>query len=363
MNKKILYVEDNKFDRLAFERYLRDEADINFTITGSIEEARKIISEKEFDIIITDYSLADGTAFDVLDLSRHIPVVVTTGTGSEEIAVKLMRAGAKDYLIKDIENNYLKILPVVIDNTLQHIRDREALIKSRIELEQSRDLKERQDIFMGIASHELKTPLTSIKAYIQLIKRMVQEGKTTDAAVFLDKTDTNVSKLQDLINELLDISKIQSSGLRLLESTFDFDELVTDVINSMKHTVKQTIVKEGGVNSLITADKQRLEQVLLNYITNAAKYSPEADKIIVDVKEKNNSLVVSVKDFGIGIPEKELHKIFGRFYRVEKTSQKFSGLGIGLYISSEIIRKHGGDVSVESEEGKGSTFTFTLPIK
>lgn len=110
------------------------------------------------------------------------------------------------------------------------------------------------------------------------------------------------------------------------------------------------------------ADRQRIEQVLTNYISDAIKYSPGADKVVVRVTEQREKVKVEVMDFGVGIPEKEQNKIFQRFYRVEKTSQKFSGSGIGLFISSEIIKRHGGSFGLESKEGKGSTFYFTLPL-
>jgi two-component system CheB/CheR fusion protein len=122
------------------------------------------------------------------------------------------------------------------------------------------------------------------------------------------------------------------------------------------------IVLEGKTGIILNADNNRIEQVVNNFLSNAIKYSPGADKIIVKVERKKNTIKLSVKDFGIGIPEDQISHVFDRFYRVEESGRNFQGLGLGLYISAEIIRRHNGKIGVERNEGEGSTFWFTLPL-
>lgn len=364
--KKILYVEDNKFDQAVFKRFIGESADIDYTITSTIRDAKKILNEQHFDVIVSDFSLSDGDAFDILEMRRDTPVIVTAGTGNEEIAVKLMKSGAKDYLIKDIDNNYLKILPLVIENTIKHKEAENALIRSLVELEQSMELQRKKDEFIGIASHELKTPLTSIKAYIQLLERELQGGNsnTTHLLNFVLKTNNHISRLEALIAQLLDVSKIQAGKLQYVMEPFSFDEMVKDTADAMQHiAVGHKIIINGSAGIAVEGDRQRLEQVLTNYLTNAVKYSPGADKVLINVTKDDQNVIVEVRDFGIGISEEHQQHLFDRFFRVEDRTHRFSGLGIGLYISKEIITRHHGKVWVKSEVGKGTSFFFSIPLR
>lgn len=226
-----------------------------------------------------------------------------------------------------------------------------------------KELERKKDEFMGAASHELKTPLTSLKAYIQLLDGTIKAGDIPKAALYLHKTTNHLERLNRLIEKLLDVSRIQGGKMQLNISEFDLDELVNETVEGVQHTVQHKIIKQGGIKRLVKGDKQRIEQVLINVLTNAAKYSPRADKVIVTVKEKDKAVIVSVQDFGIGIPKEKQQKIFDRFYRAEEDQTKFQGLGIGLFISCEIIKQHKGELWVESEVGKGSTFYFRLPLQ
>jgi PAS domain S-box-containing protein len=226
-----------------------------------------------------------------------------------------------------------------------------------------KEAERKKDEFIGAASHELKTPLTSLKAYIQLMESTLKEGDISKAAIYLHKTTGYVDRLNKLIEELLDISRIQGGKLQLNITKFDLDELINEAIDAVQNIVDHKITKRGGVTRLVSADRQRIEQVLVNLLTNAAKYSPKGEKIDVAVKEDQNSVTISIRDFGIGIPSEKQGKIFERFYRAEEDQVKFQGLGLGLYISSEIINSHKGKIWVESEEGKGSTFYVMLPAQ
>jgi PAS domain S-box-containing protein len=225
-----------------------------------------------------------------------------------------------------------------------------------------KELEHKREEFLGAASHELKTPLTSLQAYVQLMELTLQQGDATKSILYLHKTKSYLNRLNNLISELLDISRIQGGKLECNFTTIDLDELVTEVVDGVQHTVSHKIIRQGGISKLVRIDKQRIEQVMINLLTNAAKYSPGADKVIVTVKESNNEAVISVRDFGIGLTPAQQQKVFERFYRAEKDQSRFKGLGLGLYISHEIIKQHRGKIWVNSEEGKGSTFHFSIPV-
>ncbi|MBC8045486.1 MAG: PAS domain S-box protein [Fimbriimonadaceae bacterium] len=216
-------------------------------------------------------------------------------------------------------------------------------------------IEDKKDEFIGIASHELKTPLTSVKAYAQLLQLIIDKDENEEAAMYIDK-------LNNLISELLDITRIQHGKLPIIITEFGFDILLKETVDMIQSTSQKHIIKQQGNSSvIINADKERIQQVLINLLSNAVKYSPGSDTIEVKVKTKDNLLHVTVTDNGIGIPKGDLNKVFERFYRVEG-DDKFQGLGIGLFISSEIINRHNGRIWVESEPGKGSAFHFTIPL-
>lgn len=226
-----------------------------------------------------------------------------------------------------------------------------------------KELEQRKDEFISIASHELKTPLTSIKGYNQILERMVKDWDNEKVKLYLKKTSLYIDRLNSLITDLLDVSKIQSGKLQLNTTEFDFDELVREGIDSVQlMDSHHVILCQGKACQKVTGDKERLEQVFTNLLVNAIKYSPNADKVIVSVTCEGGFVKVGITDFGIGIDKQHQEQIFERFYRVDDPSKKFSGLGIGLYISQEIISRHGGKIWVKSEVGEGSTFFFTIPV-
>ncbi len=234
------------------------------------------------------------------------------------------------------------------------------LMQSQRELQRAIGIR---DNFISIASHELKTPLTSLKVYAEvLLRRFTQKGQT-EAASYMDKMNKQIDKLTDLIADLLDVSRLQSGHMVFREEKFDLNLMIREVIDNTNSIAENhTIHLKGAVKHAVWGDKDRLSQVLSNFLTNAIKYSPKADKVLVSVKERNNIAVVSVQDFGLGIEKVHQKKIFNRFYRVsDADEQTYPGLGIGLYICHEIIKRHGGEILVESSKGKGSTFSFTIP--
>jgi len=234
-----------------------------------------------------------------------------------------------------------------------------------MDISQRMELERRKDDFISMASHELKTPITSVKAYAQLLHQLFGKRPDDIPYKYLTRMETQIDKLTDLISDLLDASKAQQGKLEFTKELFDLNTLTDDVIENLQAIANNhTIVKRGKVKRKILADRDRIGQVMTNLITNAIKYSPNKDKVVVSLSEKNNHFKVSVKDFGIGIPKKHQIRIFQQFYRVhEENNKKFEGLGIGLYISHQIVQRHGGEMGVKSKRGDGSTFFFSMPIK
>jgi hypothetical protein len=233
-----------------------------------------------------------------------------------------------------------------------------------VDITEQKYLQQQKDDFIGIASHELKTPVTSVKAYTQVLERMLQKKGDTKEANMIKKMDAQLNRLTSLIGDLLDVTKINSGKLQFNNQEFDFNAILDELIEDLQRTTgKHTIVKNFVPGGIVFGDKERIGQVVTNLITNAIKYSPHADKVIVHTTIDEKEITLCVQDFGIGIATKNLDKVFEQFYRVSGEMQHtFPGLGLGLYISSEIIKREGGRIWVTSEEGKGSTFCFALPL-
>ena len=244
-------------------------------------------------------------------------------------------------------------------------------IKQMEELRKALEADKLKSDFIKMASHELKTPITSIKGYVQLLLAMVKEKEEemSLSPLFVKSSLVNIEKqvnrLTRLMSELLDLSKIESGQLQLNREEFSMNELVIDVVQDVLYTnPRHQINVYHDFASTVWADKDRIGQVIVNLLTNAIKYSPQADKIDVMIHQpEKNSVAISVKDFGIGIDKKDHEKIFDRFYRTEGyNEQTYPGFGIGLFIAKETVKRHDGVITVESEKGRGSTFTFTLPV-
>jgi two-component system CheB/CheR fusion protein len=227
--------------------------------------------------------------------------------------------------------------------------------------DQKKDM-ERKDEFISMASHELKTPVTTLKAYTEILLMEAESKENAVARKMLQKMNLQINKLTGLIGDLLDVSKSNSGQLNLEIEKIDFNQLVKEVVNTMQFTIKlHTIELNLAKTQIIEGDKNRLGQVITNLLSNAAKYSPNANKIVISTETNANQIKLSVQDFGIGIPLSQQPQLFSRFFRVSKNT--YPGLGLGLYICNEIIKRHSGKMDFKSEEGKGSTFCFYLPIK
>ena len=230
------------------------------------------------------------------------------------------------------------------------------------DIEDQKQEMERKDEFIGVASHELKTPLTSLKGYLQLISYKKAE-LSPSVKQYIDKAIVALNKLQNLVNDLLDVSKINAGRLEYSMEPVNLTELLQSCIENAKHVFPLfEFINDFEREFTVNGNAERLEQVVMNLINNAVKYSPTSRSIIVKASQNGNYVRVYVTDYGIGLSDKQQERIFERFYRVEDKKYMSSGLGMGLYISQEIINHHNGKIGVQSELGQGSTFYFDLPL-
>lgn len=238
-------------------------------------------------------------------------------------------------------------------------------VGTNTDINEKKLLQKQQNDFVSIATHELKTPVPSAKAFAQVLQRKFQKSGDKFSATQLGKIDMQMNNLTALISDMLDATKIDSGQLRMNFELFTFDVFVKEIVEDVQRTsIKHKIRIEGKTNKKIIADRERTGQVLINLLTNAMKYSPDSNNIIVHLKGTSTTVEVGVQDFGIGIPKDKQLKVFERFYRVIGAKDNtFSGLGLGLFISSEIIKRQNGKIWVESKYKNGSTFCFTLPIQ
>lgn len=222
----------------------------------------------------------------------------------------------------------------------------------------------RRSKFIGMVSHELKTPLTALKAYIQMLNNWAKKQKDSFTIGALSKVEKQVKKMLNMINSLLNLSGAEAGKIHLNKQHFKIDELISEVIEeTMFITSSHNIIIIPGDSITVNADRDKIEQVMVNLLSNAAKYSGKDEPIEITCTKKENGLTVSISDRGMGISAKDIDKLFLPHYRAEtKETEKIAGFGIGLYLCSEIISRHNGRIWVESEPGRGSTFRFTLPI-
>ena len=288
---------------------------------------------------------------DDADLKRQWDRTVASGEALE-LEVRVRRVDAEDYRF-----HLLRAIPIKEGDTITK------WVGTFTDIEDQKEAVKRKDEFISIASHELKTPLTTIKAYVQLLDRSIAAEDPT--RMYVERTLVQVKKLDNLIVDLLDLSKIESGKLKFNKKPFAFEGVLSDAVEMIRQTYPAyTIVRKGTADIAFYGDETRIEQVIINYLTNAVKYSPDHKEVQIEAGvDAGGQVYVRVKDYGIGIRKDHQSDIFNKFYRVEESAHRFQGLGIGLYICAEIIRRHDGQYGVESEPGQGSTFYFTVPIQ
>jgi two-component system sensor histidine kinase/response regulator len=366
----ILIVDDTPENLISLKKVLEKH---NFEVdtASSGEEALKKVLRNEYVLIILDVQMPGMDGFEVAEAisgyskAKETAIIFLSAVNTEvKFITKGYSSGGLDYITKPVDMGIL-LLKVqtfyrIYEQSRKLIEIQKALLD---EIEFRKQAEYKKDEFISIASHELKTPLTSVKGYIQLLGRSIDKGDMETVKKHLQKAQVQLEKLNDLIADLLDISKIESGKLKFNKQFFVIDDLMQNVIDVMHQSNPEfTITRTGSVTTPVFGDEMRIEQVIINFLTNAIKYAPGTSEVKIYLKLDQDRVYVGVRDYGIGIAPDEQKNVFEKFYRVEETALHFQGLGIGLYISAEIIRRHGGEVGVVSNLGEGSEFYFTIPL-
>ncbi len=237
------------------------------------------------------------------------------------------------------------------------------MLGATTDITQHKQLEQEKSDFLSMASHELKTPITSMKMFVDLLYKELQKEKQEKPLYFTKRIKDQTYRLTELTNDLLDVSRIETGKLQLHKELFDLHELVQDTVEGLQATTNHTLLIQDRKKIFVSADRYRVYQVLVNLITNAIKYSPNNKKIKITLEKNDSQVIVGIKDYGIGIAKEKQTKIFDRLYQVSDPTEKtFPGLGLGLFISKDIVERHGGKIWLTSKKGKGSTFYFSLPI-
>lgn len=230
-------------------------------------------------------------------------------------------------------------------------------------LEQStRELLMKKDEFISIASHELKTPITSLKLSLQLLNKMKDSPSSPIFPRMIDQSNRSMEKITSLIDDLLNVTRMSEGQLALNKVPFTISTMLSQCCSHVREQNKHHLILQGDQNLQVNADEHRIEQVVVNFVNNAVKYAPDSESIYLIIEKEGDQAKISVKDNGPGIPLDQQSHLFDRYYRSDYEGKQYSGLGLGLYISSEIIKRHSGEIGVHSEIGKGSTFWFKIPL-
>lgn len=364
----VLLIEDDEEDYILLQKVLAKVAHARYVVKWEqqFEQGLRHMQENDHDICLVDYRLGKDSGIDLLREARRRgysrPIIVLTGASEGDIDIQALQAGADDYITKDLLQGDLlyRLIRYAIERRKAE-QEREQLVLEQI-IRDERDA--RRNEFTSMVVHELKTPLSSLKGYSQLLGKRYERAGDAQGAHLATRMDQQVNKLTGLIDELLDVTRLEEGKLPLRESTFDFDALVEEVVADIQLTTERhSIIREGRTYATIRADRERIGQVLTNLLTNAIKYAPDSKIILVKQTCDAQSVTTCVQDSGPGIARANQSRIFEPFYQIERPDQSdVQGLGLGLAIVAGLIERHHGKIWVESEEGAGTTFCFTLPL-
>ena len=375
---KILLIEFDPHNITKIENVFARQADVSCEVLLLQREEKVLnkVDEEDFDLILLSYELSGFNGLEILSDLQYKdlkgPVIMMADKGCEEFSAQAMRLGAYDFVIR--HEGFEEGLPPIIYNALTVFRaakERERLqneiAAKKAELEAAnRRLKELDNLkssFVSNVAHEFRTPLTIIKGNIDMVVKGRLGNISPEQKDMLGGAINIANRLSRLVNDLLDISKIESGKLQLKKEPVNINEIIEQsikIFDKILKDKKQTLKKELAKKSLVVnADLDKTTQVFVNLLSNAIKYSPESGTIIVRSLDLEKEIMVEVSDTGEGIYLEDIDKIFDKFTRV--TAEKKEGTGLGLPIAKDIVELHKGRIWVKSEPGKGSQFCFTLP--
>ena len=363
---RLLLVEDDRVDQLAFTRAVKEQGwPYDWTIAGSIAEARATLAAERFDIVVTDYLLGDGVAFEFFPLVPPAALIVTTGSGNEAVAVTAMKGGADDYLIKDPDRHYLMVLPFTVDSALERRRNRAQVAQLMVDLEQrSRKLAAANaelEAFSYTIAHDLRAPLRSISGFVSILLEEQQSGLTDDSRSLLRRVVDSCDSMDRLIEGLLALYRLERATP--VYGEVDLSAMAESIAAELRASRPDRLVEFVITPGLTAcADGRLVKSALVNLLDNAWKFTARhlRARIEFGALPHQGGVAYFVRDDGAGFDARYKAKLFQTFQRLHSTSQ-FSGTGIGLASVARIIRHHGGRLWAEGAVEQGATFYFTLP--
>ncbi|MGO8987535.1 MAG: ATP-binding protein [bacterium] len=380
MESRILIVDDEKEIRGFLSKALSRLGGFQVELAESGEDALQKMEKDPFDLVLTDLKMPkmDGLQL-ISEIAKSKPETLTimmTGHGTIDSALTAMKRGASDYLMKPLNLDELIVrIRKVLEEKQRFVRLRDFADQLEKANQELRRIDSMKSEFVSVASHELRTPLAAIKNAVQLVLKGTAGNINENQSKFLSMAERNINRLTNILNDLLNLSRIESGRIEMKFENIGLKGIIELTASSLKpHADGKSIKIDMEINEPlppIYADPEKMEQILTNLIGNAIKFTPEGGRILIaaqflphDGKSGyGDRVTVSVKDTGIGIPSDHLDAIFEKFHQVESSLQRsVSGTGLGLAITKGLVEAHQGKIWVESELGKGSTFTFSLPI-
>ena len=373
---RVLLVEDSEDDAVITRAVLSDIPGVKFEMdwVSCYEDGLERIKQEDYDIDLLDYHLGSRSGLDLLreihEQGSHPPVIMLTGQGAEGIVMEAMRSGASDYIPKQLMS------PESLERAISHAVEKSQLQKNldqhHHELEQANAelLRKNEEIqrFYHVLAHELKTPLTAATEFVEIILEGLAGPLTKDQQEYLEIVDGCCDSLRQNINDLFDATRLETGKLSVIPQPDDLATLIPKVITSFvplfqsKSVTLQYSLLADDLSAFM--DQHRIRQVLNNLLSNALKFTPKAGSVMVKVEEdvtNSDRVMISISDTGVGIRPEQLSQIFERLYQIRTySSPAVAGLGLGLFLSQQLVKLHGGELTVNSKLGEGSTFSFTL---
>ena len=359
---KVLLIEDNADDALLIKEGLAKagKPPCSLAWVPRLSEGVDLAASEPLDVVLLDLSLPDSHGLDTFTTAYEriptVPIIVLTGLEDEEIATEAAQQGAQDYLVKG------QVSSELLARSLRYAIERHRLLADLKQESQAKSL------VLSTATHELKTPLTSIVGYVDrlLIRQETVGPVNQKQRRYLETVQRNAYRLKTLVDDLLDVSRIESGSLELCPMNVEVRPEVEEVIQSMQHQLSEKglklVIDVPSKQCYVWGDRLRFSQVVNNLVSNACKYSPEGATVTISSRDYAGEVQIDVADTGIGISPEDQSHLFSKFFRAANASTRQApGTGLGLYITKHLVEAHGGSIWVESEPGRGTTVSFTWP--
>lgn len=367
---KILVVDDEEIVRELCSKALTKSGYPVTTATNG-QEAVDEVRKGNGDIVLLDLKMSLMDGLEALEIikreSPHVEVIIITGFASVENAIEAMKKGAYDFLLKPLKPDQIRM---VVERCAKKISLTQEVKELKKINEKLRELQIMKDKFVAITSHELRTPVTHIKSYLDLLKD--DNFGDDEKKEFLEIISASTEDLENIVMDMHDIAQMESNTLRLKEEKVSLQKLIDQTIREFKAEVKQRKlslrVDIDEQVSPVTGDRFKLKRAISELVQNSIKYTPDNGSIAIRCRENEELVAITIADTGIGIPENELSNIFEKFYEVQNTDYHHTsktgfmgcGTGLGLTLARSIVEAHNGRIKVESTPGTGSRFTIYL---